>query len=180
MTSSAGRLFDAVAALLCVRDEVNYEGQAAIELEQLADPAEKSTYHAPLTGDAPLRIKEPELVAAAADDPATGTERPVVAARFHYGLAAAVVAARGRLRDERGLNVVVPSGGVFQNLLLQEAGDRSGARQVPGAPAQPDTVQRRRHQPRPGGCRPKGCPGSNSLAQRDLRPQRVLLMRDEY
>jgi hydrogenase maturation protein HypF len=120
MTSSAGRLFDAVAALLGVRDEINYEGQAAIELEQLADPAEKGSYPAPLTGEVPLYMKGSDLIAAAAEDLAAGTERPVVASRFHNGLAAAVVAACGRLRDERGLNVVALSGGVFQNLLLTE------------------------------------------------------------
>jgi hydrogenase maturation protein HypF len=120
MTSSAGRLFDAVAALLGVRDEINYEGQAAIELEQLADPAEKGSYPAPLAGAAPFRINGPELVAAAVEDLAAGAEGPVVAARFHNGLAAAVVAACGRLRDERGLDVVALSGGVFQNLLLTE------------------------------------------------------------
>jgi len=120
MTSSAGRLFDAVAALLGVRDEINYEGQAAVELEQLADPGEKGSYPAPLAGAAPLRIKGPELIFAAAEDLAAGTQRPVVAARFHNGLAAAVVAACGRLRAERGLNIVALSGGVFQNLLLTE------------------------------------------------------------
>jgi hydrogenase maturation protein HypF len=120
ITSSAGRLFDAVAALLGVRDEINYEGQAAIELEQIADPAEKGSYPAPLTGAAPLRIKGPELVAAAAEDIAAGTDPPVVAGRFHNGLAAAAVAASVRLRDERGLNVVALSGGVFQNLMFAE------------------------------------------------------------
>ena len=135
LTSSAGRLFDAVAALLGVRDEINYEGQAAIELEQQADPTERASYPAVITesprpmqtqefrdpavaGVAPLLIRSSELVAAAADDLAAGTAVPVVAARFHNGLAAAVVAACARLRDGRGLNVVALSGGVFQNLLL--------------------------------------------------------------
>ena len=54
MTSSAGRLFDAVAAIVCGRDSVNYEGQAAIELEQMADPGEMSVYPVRVEGTGPV------------------------------------------------------------------------------------------------------------------------------
>jgi hydrogenase maturation protein HypF len=124
LTSSAGRLFDAVAAMLEVRDTVNYEGQAAIELEQLADPAERSAYHAtvdaPSDPDAPFRVRGGDLVRAALDDLAGGTPREVVAARFHNGVAALIEAGCLLLRDAHGLDDVALSGGVFQNVLLLE------------------------------------------------------------
>ncbi|HEU5421469.1 MAG TPA: carbamoyltransferase HypF [Streptosporangiaceae bacterium] len=120
VTSSAGRLFDAVAAVLGVRDEVSYEGQAAIELEQLADVAEPGAYPAAVTGDAPLRVAGADLVRAAADDLAAGTGPPVIAARFHNGVAAVIERACAALRDRHGLSVVALSGGVFQNLLLTD------------------------------------------------------------
>jgi hydrogenase maturation protein HypF len=120
VTSSAGRLFDAVAAVLGVRDEVSYEGQAAIELEQLADVTEAGAYPAAITGGAPLRVAGADLVRAAADDLAAGTGPPVIAARFHNGVAAVIEQACVALRDRHGLSAVALSGGVFQNLLLTD------------------------------------------------------------
>lgn len=120
MTSSAGRLFDAVAAVAGVRDFVNYEGQAAIELEQMADVTERGAYRAGISGSDPIRISGSDLVRAAADDIGAGTPREKVAARFHNGLAAIVGAVCAALRDRHGLGVVALSGGVFQNALLLE------------------------------------------------------------
>jgi hydrogenase maturation protein HypF len=123
VTSSAGRLFDAVAAILGVRDAVNYEGQAAVELEQLADPAERAAYPARITGTgsgAELVLAGTDLVRAAVEDLDAGVAPPLVAARFHNGLAAATVAACRGVRGATGLEAVALSGGVFQNLLLLE------------------------------------------------------------
>jgi hydrogenase maturation protein HypF len=130
VTSSAGRLFDAVAAILGVRDEINYEGQAAVELEQLADPAERGAYRAAITTDGapgegaaggPLLIAGRDLVRAVADDLAAGTSTNVIAARFHNGVAGLITHACVLLRERHGLSDVALSGGVFQNLLLLHA-----------------------------------------------------------
>ena len=123
-TSSAGRLFDAVAAILSVRDAVNYEGQAAVELEQLADPAEPGAYPARVAGaggdGAPLRLAGTDLVRSVVEELEAGVAAPLVAARFHNGLAGLTVAACRSLRDATGLETAALSGGVFQNLLLLE------------------------------------------------------------
>jgi hydrogenase maturation protein HypF len=144
VTSSAGRLFDAVAATLGVRDTINYEGQAAVELEQLADPGEKGAYRAEITapaaeltagsaaasqgqpgaeitGEGPLLIAAADLVRAVVEDLARGTDRSVVAARFHNGVAGMITDCCLRLRERHGLGTVALSGGVFQNLLLLHA-----------------------------------------------------------
>jgi hydrogenase maturation protein HypF len=120
VTSSAGRLFDAVAAILGVRDAISYEGQAAIELEQLADVSERGCYRAAVAEGMPLRVAGADLVAAAAADLVAGVSRPVIAARFHNGVAAAIEQVCMALRDRHGLDTVALSGGVFQNLLLTE------------------------------------------------------------
>ena len=123
LTSSTGRLFDAVAALLGVRDEIHYEGQAAIELEQLADPGETGTYRAaletsPVAAGEPFLVRGTDLVGAVVADLAAGVPAELIAARFHNGVAALIEDGCALLREEHGLSTVALSGGVFQNLLL--------------------------------------------------------------
>ncbi|SDK65980.1 carbamoyltransferase HypF [Nonomuraea jiangxiensis] len=119
-TTSAGLLFDAVAALLGIRDQTTYEGQAGVELEQHADPGETGAYPAAVTPGDPLVVTAADLVRAAATDLAGGVDSHVIAARFHNGVAAAVAGACAALRDATGLSTVALSGSVFQNALLLE------------------------------------------------------------
>jgi hydrogenase maturation protein HypF len=120
-TSSAGRLFDAVAAIVCGRDRINYEGQAAIELEQLAEVDEVSVYPVQVLGTQPLQMVGAQLVRYVAEDVAAGVPTPVIAARFHNAIATSIVAACRQVREfTSGLATVALSGGVFQNVLLTE------------------------------------------------------------
>ena len=118
LTSSAGRLFDAVAALVGVRDEVSYEGQAAIELEQAAALGETGTYPVELVEGTPFVLDTVPLLRAVADDVAAGAGAGTVSARFHNGVTAMVVAACEEARSLTGAGVVALSGGVWQNALL--------------------------------------------------------------
>jgi hydrogenase maturation protein HypF len=118
LTSSVGRLFDAVAAILGVRDAITYEGQAAIELEQRADPTEPGTYPAAILGEGPFEIVGADLVRHVVADLLAGVEAERVAARFHGGVAAAIMAGCRLVRAASGVTTVALSGGVFQNVLL--------------------------------------------------------------
>jgi len=116
VTSSAGRLFDAVAALCGIRPEVNYEGQAAVELEAAADPSERSAY--PLPGTAVLDARE--TIRALLADLGAGVPAETIAARFHNGVAEATARGCAEIADQAGTDLAVLSGGVFQNRLLFE------------------------------------------------------------
>ena len=121
LTSSAGRLFDAAAAILGVRDAINYEGQAAVELEQLAEPGEAGAYPAGVEAGHPFLIRGADLLHGVIEDLTALVPAPVIAARFHHGVAALIEAGCLLMRDRYGLGTVALSGGVFQNLLLLDA-----------------------------------------------------------
>jgi hydrogenase maturation protein HypF len=114
-TSSCGRLFDAVASLIGLRQEVNFEGQAAIELEAIADPAETGRYTFEIELGDPWRIDFRPMIESIVR---SHRDLSVISARFHNTLAAAIAETCSRLRQETKLNRVCLSGGTFQNLRL--------------------------------------------------------------
>ncbi len=120
--SSMGRLFDAVASLLDVRHRIDYEGQAAIELEALADTVDGN---GGLVPSLPLTVRADGVI-----DPATtvqtlvsalyaGTPAAALAAAFHHAVADAVAAVVNQVAG--GVRLVGLTGGVFQNVLLLHA-----------------------------------------------------------
>jgi hydrogenase maturation protein HypF len=126
MTSSAGRLFDAVAALAGLRLYATYEGQAAMELEWCAtDVRDDGAYPVALEEVREGEPSEPTvlvdtrpLVREVAADAARGHSPGVISRRFHNGLVVMIAAVCDRIRRSTRLDAVVLSGGVFLNALL--------------------------------------------------------------
>jgi hydrogenase maturation protein HypF len=132
-TSSCGRLFDAVASLVGLRQEVNFEGQAAIELETIAEDGCTERYPYEIDGAGPWQVDFRPAIRNIAHDVSAGVARGRVSAKFHNALAHAMVEVCRRIAAESGLRRVCLSGGTFQNMRLlgaAVAGLRAGGLEV--------------------------------------------------
>jgi hydrogenase maturation protein HypF len=110
-----GRLFDAVSALIGIRQTATYEGQAAIELENSCSPDEETSYKFELSGE---KILIHPILEQILNDWHMNIPQSIISARFHNGLAQMVLELCQILRKETAINVVAFSGGVWQNITL--------------------------------------------------------------
>lgn len=115
LTSSMGRLFDAVASLVGVRQQASYEGQAAIELEAIADPNESGFYEFDISETS---FSPAPLFSAIIHDMRAGIQLPELSARFHNSIANLSLELCRRIRNLSGIGTVTLSGGVWQNRFL--------------------------------------------------------------
>jgi hydrogenase maturation protein HypF len=114
-TSSVGRLFDGVAALIGLHQQISYEAQNAIALETIADPNEQSSYDFPIEDG---QILVSPLIQAIVEDIKQKVAPAVISGRFHNGLTACAVTVCEQIRSQTGLRQVALSGGVWQNKIL--------------------------------------------------------------
>lgn len=117
-TSSVGRLFDAVASIIGLRQRATFEGQAAMDLEFAADPGCEEIYPFQLgpEKDGPARIDWGPMICEVLNDFSSGVPAGIISARFHNTLAETIVAVARSVGERR----VVLSGGCFQNRVLLE------------------------------------------------------------
>jgi len=121
LTSSCGRLFDAVSSLIGIRDEISYEGQAAMELESFCASGVKERYKFSIYKEGEEFIIDPqEIFMDIIEDLKKGIDKKVMAAKFHNTVAEFTVNLCCKIRKRTNLNKVTLSGGVFQNRYLIE------------------------------------------------------------
>jgi hydrogenase maturation protein HypF len=119
-TSSCGRLFDAVAAILALRHEANYEGQAAVELEAIATDGIAESYSFDIGATTPAEIDMRPAIDQIVREIRKRLPAGFIAAKFHNTIIAVITQICRRLRDSDGLQQVCLSGGTFQNCYLLE------------------------------------------------------------
>lgn len=118
-TSSMGRLFDAVAALIDLRDAAGFEGQAAMELEAIAAPTTSPAYRFETgTASDPWTIDAAPVIRQIAADVSAGRSRADMSAAFHDAVGHMIAGVAGRIARQTGIRRVVLTGGVFQNARL--------------------------------------------------------------
>jgi hydrogenase maturation protein HypF len=122
-----GRLFDAVAALIGIRQKINYEAQAAIELESIANPDEREAYHFEFDLNAKIMGLDPSgtiivtpVIRQIIADYQNKIDKSKISARFHNAVVDLVISACNAIRSKYGINEVALSGGVWQNMFLLE------------------------------------------------------------
>lgn len=121
LTSSCGRLFDAVSSLIVVRDEVSYEGQAAMEMESICASEIEERYGFDIYKENGEFIIGPEKIfKEIISDLKKGINKEIIASKFHNTVADFTVNLCGKIRENTNLNKVALSGGVFQNRYLTE------------------------------------------------------------
>jgi len=119
LTSSCGRLFDAVSSLIGVRDSISYEGQAAIELEMEAGEEIGDSYGWDFfEEDDQLVVDTWEIIREILEDLQKGVPVSTISAKFHQTVVSFTLGVCETIREKEGLNKVALSGGVFQNRLL--------------------------------------------------------------
>ena len=119
-TSACGPLFDAVASIVGLRHEVNFEAQAAIQLEAIASEGVQEQYPFEISSSDVWEIEMRPGIEQIVRDVIAGKPVGIISAMFHNTVAAIVVEVCGRLRAAEGLDRVCLSGGTFQNLYLLE------------------------------------------------------------
>jgi len=117
MVSSAGRLFDAVAAITGLNYFASYQAEAPMLLESAIDPFEKGSYDFEIIAG---KITFTSLIRQLVDDIHRGISTAAIAAKFHHSLVQLIVRLAMEIREESGLDRIVLGGGSFQNSFLTE------------------------------------------------------------
>jgi hydrogenase maturation protein HypF len=125
--SSMGRLFDGVSAVLNLRDSVNYEGQSAVELEQIIDDTfcqargYEFTFDRDVTGTKGKYVIDfAPVIKQIVNDIKNNVAQPVISAKFHFAIVTLIENLCKKINEETGIKKVVLTGGVFQNVFLVE------------------------------------------------------------